>query len=167
MDEALDDLCKDIYCSSLEVGPEHIDTSAGYFLMANIFYAQRKVIQRLAVPSCTRKVCCQVGHAQGVTHIVLMYMAVPRANRQIYPWRIAWCRCCYPLHNFHRACRWIMGSSSQLRGSSAQRVQFHCTVDDAQLLYNEARGLFPARGPPPQLKINRHNLFTAGGVSFA
>lgn len=47
MDEALDDLCKDIYCSSLEVGPEHIDTSAGYFLIANIFYAQRKVSLRL------------------------------------------------------------------------------------------------------------------------
>lgn len=43
LDEALDDLSKDVYCSSLEVGPEHIDTSAGYFLIANIFYAQRKV----------------------------------------------------------------------------------------------------------------------------
>lgn len=42
-DEALQELARDIYCSSLEVGPEHIDTSAGYFLMANIFYAQRKV----------------------------------------------------------------------------------------------------------------------------
>eukprot|EP00903_Cladosiphon_okamuranus_P017563 g16177.t1 len=48
LDEALDDLSKDIYCSSLEVGPEHIDTSAGYFLMANIFYAQRKVESSLA-----------------------------------------------------------------------------------------------------------------------
>lgn len=45
LDEALDDLSKDIYCSSLEVGPEHIDTSAGYFLIANIFYAQRKVMR--------------------------------------------------------------------------------------------------------------------------
>lgn len=43
LDEALEDLSKDIYCSSLEVGPEHIDTSAGFFLIANIFYAQRKV----------------------------------------------------------------------------------------------------------------------------
>ncbi len=44
LDEALEDLSKDIYCSSLEVGPEHIDTSAGFFLIANIFYAQRKVM---------------------------------------------------------------------------------------------------------------------------
>lgn len=43
LEEALDDLSKDIYCSSLEVGPEHIDTSAGYFLIANILYTQRKV----------------------------------------------------------------------------------------------------------------------------
>ncbi|CAM9610095.1 unnamed protein product, partial [Ectocarpus sp. 8 AP-2014] len=33
---------------SLEVGPEHIDTSAGFFLIANIFYAQRKVESSLA-----------------------------------------------------------------------------------------------------------------------
>ncbi|CAN0546739.1 unnamed protein product, partial [Ectocarpus sp. 12 AP-2014] len=45
---ALDDLSKDVYCSSLEVGPEHIDTSAGFFLIANIFYAQRKVESSLA-----------------------------------------------------------------------------------------------------------------------
>ena len=63
MDEALDDLCKDIYCSSLEVGPEHIDTSAGYFLIANIFYAQRKVSQRLGMLCCTQKVCYEVGRA--------------------------------------------------------------------------------------------------------
>lgn len=58
LDEALSDLSKDIYCSSLEVGPEHIDTSAGYFLMANIFYAQRKV-SRITIGSnavtCTRR----------------------------------------------------------------------------------------------------------------
>lgn len=43
LDEALRELSKDIYFSSSEVGPEHIDTSGGYFLVANIFYAQRKV----------------------------------------------------------------------------------------------------------------------------
>ncbi|CAM9609591.1 unnamed protein product [Pylaiella littoralis] len=48
LDEAIEDLSKDIYCSSLEVGPEHIDTSAGFFLIANIFYAQRKVESSLA-----------------------------------------------------------------------------------------------------------------------
>ena len=40
LDEALQELAKDIYCSSLEVGPEHVDTSAGYYHMASIFYTQ-------------------------------------------------------------------------------------------------------------------------------
>ncbi|CAM9457164.1 unnamed protein product, partial [Ascophyllum nodosum] len=48
LDEAIGAFSKDIYCSSLEVGPEHIDASAGYFLVANIFYAQRKVESALA-----------------------------------------------------------------------------------------------------------------------
>lgn len=43
LDEALRELSQDIYFSSSEVGPEHIDTSGGYFLVANILYAQRKV----------------------------------------------------------------------------------------------------------------------------
>jgi len=47
-DDALRELAKDIYCSSAEVGPEHVDTSAGYFLMANIFYKQRKIQNALA-----------------------------------------------------------------------------------------------------------------------
>ncbi|CAM9293672.1 unnamed protein product [Chrysoparadoxa australica] len=47
-DDALAELAKDIYCSSLEVGPEHIDTSAGYFLMANVLYSERKVESALA-----------------------------------------------------------------------------------------------------------------------
>lgn len=54
LDEAIEDLSKDIYCSSLEVGPEHIDTSAGYFLVANIFYAQRKVTPFLQYTTVTR-----------------------------------------------------------------------------------------------------------------
>lgn len=43
LDEALRELSRDIYFSSSEVGPEHINTSGGYFLVANIFYTQRKV----------------------------------------------------------------------------------------------------------------------------
>lgn len=60
LDEALDDLSKDIYCSSLEVGPEHIDTSAGYFLIANIFYAQRKVTQCASMGESASMTFCWV-----------------------------------------------------------------------------------------------------------
>mmetsp|Transcript_27614 Transcript_27614/g.36233 ORF Transcript_27614/g.36233 Transcript_27614/m.36233 type:complete len:408 (+) Transcript_27614:114-1337(+) len=48
LEDALKELAKDIYCSASEVGPEHVDTSAGYFLMANIFYKQRKIQNALA-----------------------------------------------------------------------------------------------------------------------
>ena len=46
--EALQQLAHDIYFSSLEVGPEHIDTAAGYFHMANIFRSQNRVENSLA-----------------------------------------------------------------------------------------------------------------------
>jgi len=46
--EALEELAKDVYCSSAEVGPEHINTSAGYFFMASIFYTQHRVENALA-----------------------------------------------------------------------------------------------------------------------
>merc|ERR1711871_1091224 len=46
--EALKQLAHDIYFSSLEVGPEHIDTAAGYFHMANIFRSQNRVENSLA-----------------------------------------------------------------------------------------------------------------------
>uniref|UniRef100_A0A7S2V026 MalT-like TPR region domain-containing protein n=1 Tax=Fibrocapsa japonica TaxID=94617 RepID=A0A7S2V026_9STRA len=48
LEDALKELAQDIYSSSLEVGPEHVDTSAGYFLVANIFYKQRKIQNSLA-----------------------------------------------------------------------------------------------------------------------
>mmetsp|Transcript_20205 Transcript_20205/g.42332 ORF Transcript_20205/g.42332 Transcript_20205/m.42332 type:complete len:456 (+) Transcript_20205:113-1480(+) len=48
LEEALKELAKDIYHSSLEVGPEHVDTSGGYFHMANIFYIQNKIDNALA-----------------------------------------------------------------------------------------------------------------------
>ena len=48
LDEALQELAKDIYCSSLEVGPEHVDTSAGYYHMASIFYTQHRIENALA-----------------------------------------------------------------------------------------------------------------------
>ena len=46
--EELKQLAHDVYFSSLEVGPEHVDTAAGYFHMANIFSTQNKVENGLA-----------------------------------------------------------------------------------------------------------------------
>jgi hypothetical protein len=34
------ELSKDVYCSSLEYGPEHVLMAAGYYLMGTIFYTQ-------------------------------------------------------------------------------------------------------------------------------
>jgi tetratricopeptide (TPR) repeat protein len=48
LDQALQELAKDVYHSSLSVGPEHIDTSGGFFHMANLFYAQNKIDNALA-----------------------------------------------------------------------------------------------------------------------
>jgi hypothetical protein len=56
LSEALEELSKDIYCSSLEVGPEHIDTSAGYFLMGNVFYSERKVFKTGFWPHAQEKI---------------------------------------------------------------------------------------------------------------
>ncbi len=38
--EALKQLANDVYYSSLESGPEHIDTAGGYFYMADVFLTQ-------------------------------------------------------------------------------------------------------------------------------
>ena len=46
--EALQELAKDIYCSSLEFGPEHVNTSGGYFCMASVFYSQHRIENALA-----------------------------------------------------------------------------------------------------------------------
>ena len=48
LDEALDELAKDIYCSSLASGPEHVDASPGYFHAASVFYAQHRIEHALA-----------------------------------------------------------------------------------------------------------------------
>ena len=48
LDQALQELAKDIYCSSLEVGPEHVDTSAGYYHMALVFFTQHRLENALA-----------------------------------------------------------------------------------------------------------------------
>lgn len=48
LDRALVELSHDIYCSSLEAGPEHIDTSAGYYHTASVFYAQHRIENALA-----------------------------------------------------------------------------------------------------------------------
>ena len=37
-EEALRQLADDVYYSSLMVGPEHIDTSGGYFQLGNVFF---------------------------------------------------------------------------------------------------------------------------------
>ena len=42
------ELSKDIYCSSLEVGPEHVDTAPGYFHAATVFYTQHRIENALA-----------------------------------------------------------------------------------------------------------------------
>lgn len=36
--DALHQLATSIYYSSLEIGPEHVETSTGYFHMGNIFF---------------------------------------------------------------------------------------------------------------------------------
>ncbi|KAJ8608269.1 hypothetical protein CTAYLR_007267 [Chrysophaeum taylorii] len=48
LDEALAELSHDIYFSSLEMGPEHIETSVGYYHIASVFYAQHKIENALA-----------------------------------------------------------------------------------------------------------------------
>lgn len=48
-DEALRQLVDDVYYSSLRVGPEHIDTSGGYYQLANVFYAMNKIESALAM----------------------------------------------------------------------------------------------------------------------
>jgi len=47
--EALRQLADDVYYSSLMVGPEHIDTSGGYFQLGNVFYSMNKIENALAV----------------------------------------------------------------------------------------------------------------------
>ena len=48
-DEALRQLADDVYYSSLMVGPEHIDTSGGYFQLGNVFYSMNKIENALAM----------------------------------------------------------------------------------------------------------------------
>lgn len=46
--DALAELSHDVYCSSLDKGPEHIATSVGYFHLGSVFYAQHKIENALA-----------------------------------------------------------------------------------------------------------------------
>jgi len=39
-EKALKELANDVFYSSLEMGPEHIDTAGGYYHMATIFFSQ-------------------------------------------------------------------------------------------------------------------------------
>jgi len=47
--DALQQLASDVYFSSLEIGPEHVDTAGGFYHMANIFYAQNRIENALAL----------------------------------------------------------------------------------------------------------------------
>jgi len=47
--DALRQLALDVYYSALESGPEHIDTAAGYFYMADVFLTQGEVESALAL----------------------------------------------------------------------------------------------------------------------
>jgi hypothetical protein len=48
-DAALKQLAHDVYYSSLESGPEHIDTAGGYFYMADVFLTQGERENALAL----------------------------------------------------------------------------------------------------------------------
>merc|ERR1712070_1200686 len=48
-DEALRQLADDVYYSSLMAGPEHIDTSGGYFQLGNVFYSMNRIENALAM----------------------------------------------------------------------------------------------------------------------
>lgn len=49
LEDALHQLANDIYFSSLQVGPEHIDTSGGYYYIATVFYLQNRIDCALAM----------------------------------------------------------------------------------------------------------------------
>eukprot|EP00961_Rhodomonas_salina_P233503 3156037-Rhodomonas_salina.1 len=48
-EEALRQLANDVYFSSLQVGPEHIETAGGYYYLATVFYLQRQLDCALAM----------------------------------------------------------------------------------------------------------------------
>lgn len=48
-DESLRQLANDIYFSSLQSGPEHVDTAGGYYYMATVFYLQSKIDSALGM----------------------------------------------------------------------------------------------------------------------
>eukprot|EP00937_MAST-01D_sp_MAST-1D-sp2_P000511 g511.t1 len=47
--QSLQQLSQDVYYSSLEIGPEHVDTAGGFYHMANVFYAQNRIENALAL----------------------------------------------------------------------------------------------------------------------
>eukprot|EP01138_Halocafeteria_seosinensis_P010562 gb/GECG01010784.1/.p1 GENE.gb/GECG01010784.1/~~gb/GECG01010784.1/.p1 ORF type:complete len:340 (+),score=54.25 gb/GECG01010784.1/:1-1020(+) len=47
--DAAEEVAKDIYYSSIHLGPEHIDTTPGYFLMAKVFFKQHRPTEALAL----------------------------------------------------------------------------------------------------------------------
>ena len=63
-DEALRQLANDVYFSSLQVGPEHIETAGGYYYIATVFYLQRRIDCALAM--CDKVVDIWLKHVSGL-----------------------------------------------------------------------------------------------------
>ena len=64
-DEALRQLANDVYFSSLQVGPEHIETAGGYYYIATVFYLQRRIDCALAM--CDKVVDIWLKHVSSLT----------------------------------------------------------------------------------------------------
>jgi len=66
-DEALRQLANDVYFSSLQVGPEHIETAGGYYYIATVFYLQRRIDCALAM--CDKVVDIWLKHVSGLIDV--------------------------------------------------------------------------------------------------
>ncbi len=66
-DEALRQLANDVYFSSLQVGPEHIETAGGYYYIATVFYLKRRIDCALAM--CDKVVDIWLTHVSGLLNV--------------------------------------------------------------------------------------------------
>ena len=66
-DEALRQLANDVYFSSLQVGPEHIETAGGYYYIATVFYLKRRIDCALAM--CDKVVDIWLKHVSGLLNV--------------------------------------------------------------------------------------------------
>jgi tetratricopeptide (TPR) repeat protein len=64
-DEALRQLANDIYFSSLQSGPEHVDTAGGYYYMATVFYLQSKIDSALGMCDKVVEIWMKEGRKSG------------------------------------------------------------------------------------------------------